>query len=115
VTILDVPFVKPDLSDLPAEGWFRWPWGHETALVRRIDDRRYVAVIPFIYTSGVVWGHIDSCTATYEDRWCYHAVAAAVVHASAWQGPDGEEPDGWHRHPATGRRRDAHGNEWVGH
>lgn len=111
--------VSPDLSDLPpAPGdgmvlWYRVPWGRMSALVRRVDDRRYVAVLPFLFTHAVVWGYVADFRFGYSDRWCYETAAAAVAAGSVWGGPDDDEPDGWHRHPASGRRRDADGNEWI--
>jgi len=48
----------------------------------------------------------------YEDRWCYHTKEAATAAFEAWNGEG--EPDGWHRHPGTGRRRNPEtGEEWV--
>jgi hypothetical protein len=47
----------------------------------------------------------------YNDRWCYHSHLAAAQALEGWDG-DGE-PEGWHRHPKTGRRRDEDGNEWI--
>lgn len=114
-TVESIPLVAADLSDLPADGsvWCRWPWGHETAMVRRLDGRRYVAVIPFLYTHAVVWGLIDDCQFVFTDRWCFHDSTAALIAATVWDGEPGTEPTGWHRHPRSGRRRDAEGNEWV--
>lgn len=43
----------------------------------------------------------------YGDRWCYHTYEDAYKALLAWglQGGDGE-PQGWHRNPSTGRRRE---------
>lgn len=94
-----------ELAELPAEldEWFQWPWGSHMALVRRLDDRRYIAVIPFIYTHAIVWGWIDE-PMEYADRWCYHVPLVAVAAATVWDGEG--EPEGWHRHPRSGRRRE---------
>lgn len=40
----------------------------------------------------------------YGDRWCYHNEADAKAALDAWNGEG--EPQGWHRHPPTGRRRE---------
>lgn len=37
------------------------------------------------------------------DRWCYHSYEDAKAALDAWDGEG--EPNGWHRHPTTGRRR----------
>lgn len=40
-----------------------------------------------------------------EDCWCYHSLAEAVHYYLPWQGAGAVgEPEGWHRHPGTGRR-----------
>jgi hypothetical protein len=43
----------------------------------------------------------------YEDRWCYKTYAAAKTALDEWKASGGRgEPQGWHRHPNTGRRRE---------
>jgi hypothetical protein len=43
----------------------------------------------------------------YGDRWCYESYEEALVALAAWEHRGGEgEPNGWHRHPDTGRRRE---------
>lgn len=39
----------------------------------------------------------------YCDRWCYCTQDAARSALLKWDGTG--DPDGWHRHPSTGRRR----------
>ena len=78
----------------------QWVWWEGGCLVNRIDARRYKAVKPH----AVIWGYVDE-SAFYEDRWCYPTAIAALHAAELWNGPDGPEPEGWHRHPRTGRRR----------
>jgi len=41
----------------------------------------------------------------YGDRWCFQTYVAAWHALEAWNGTDETEPQGWHRHPASGRRR----------
>jgi len=58
------------------------------------------AIMPLMFTHAIVsgftpWG--------YKDRWCYGSYEEARAALDAWDGVG--EPDGWHRHPATGRRR----------
>lgn len=38
------------------------------------------------------------------ERWCYTTYAKAKAALAAWDGEG--EPQGWHRHPDTGRRRE---------
>mgnify|MGYP000904736585 FL=1 len=98
-----VPEVE-HLADLPEDGsWHFWKDGGQTLLARRIDARRYMAVMPLLYTHAIIWGYVSD-EQQYEDRWCYHSADAAVVAATVWSGEG--EPDGWHRHPFSGRRRE---------
>lgn len=39
------------------------------------------------------------------ERWCYDTIGQARAALEAWNGEHDTEPQGWHRHPATGRRR----------
>lgn len=95
------------LPQLPQDTsvWVWWKDGDDDTkplLVRRLDDRRYVGIMPLIYTHAVIWGYVTDAWG-YEDRWCYHDAKSAIAAASRWGGTG--EPEGWHRHPATGRRR----------
>lgn len=47
----------------------------------------------------------ECCYAGYADRWCYADPLKAIVAFATWNGEDGTEPEGWHRHPGSGRRR----------
>lgn len=102
--------VLPDLSDLPDDRFAWCDWPHWRGIVRRLDDTRFVAVTPFMYTHAIIIGWIGDTTG-YEDRWCYHDAGTAIAAASAWDGVG--EPEGWHRHPSSGRRRDESGREWI--
>lgn len=67
-----------------------------------------VAITRLMYTHAILaeihpWG--------YERRWCYHSYDAARAALDAWDGTG--EPDGWHRDPVTGRRRDLDGRVYV--
>ena len=82
-------------------------WVEDSSLFRvATGTRHHLDVAPFAFTVAVVTTPIASPLG-YDDRWCYHDVPAALAAARAWMAtsfPDGE-PAGWHRHPATGRRR----------
>ncbi len=73
----------------------------------QIIGDQYVAIMPLLYTSAIIIGRADDYMIGYEDRWCY---AKNPEHARQalreWlaRGLEGE-PDGWHRHPDSGRRR----------
>lgn len=66
-----------------------------------LDDGRVVWVFPMMYNAriGVGLGSMG----TLDDGWCYESVEVAIRAAQAWEGEG--EPEGWHRHPGSGRRR----------
>ena len=75
---LNAPAVE-NLDDVPAGGnWHLW----EELLVRRTDDGVLIGVAHYLYTWGVL-RNVDWCG--YSERWCYHSLAEAIVHATAMQ------------------------------
>ena len=85
-----------------------WSEEDQCFIVSTEHKNHDVAVMPLMYTGGlIILPKVRTTQTWYLDRWCYHSVAAAIEAAKAWDGvwPEGE-PDGWHRHPATGRRRE---------
>lgn len=74
--------------------------------IKFMPDGSYAGLFQFMYSWGVVAGlHMYG----YEDRWCFHGYDKAKAALDAWDGED--EPQGWHRHLNSGRRRDEAGNE----
>ena len=77
--------------------------------LKTFKDGRRACVARMAYTCAILagldaWGH--------DDRWCYQTAADARRALDEWDGTG--EPQGWHRHPATGRRVDkATGREYV--
>ena len=92
----------PDLWDDGVGGWVLGP-----------KSGLQVAVKPMMFTTAIIIGRLTLAN-FYQDRWCYHTADDAYAAALAWTGeyPD-TEPTGWHRHPTTGRRVDAHGRRYV--
>ena len=73
---------------------------------RRKGEHEWAAIIPFMFTYGIIVRTIEGQSYGYEDRWCYHFLDEALVAFVAWEEKKFEgEPEGWHRHPASGRRR----------
>ncbi len=68
-----------------------------------IAGRRIAFIMPLMFTHAIIVARIGD-EYSYDDRWCYHAYASAKAALDAWDGVG--EPIGWHRHPATGRRRE---------
>lgn len=88
--------VPPDLAFLQ---WLIEQGYHRP---RPIGGGRYAAIRPLAFTHAIITGPIGDFTG-YENQWCYHSLDAARAALDAWDGVG--EPAGWHRHPATGRRR----------
>lgn len=83
------------MVDLVADGYLH---------VRPLPDGvRWAGLFRFMFTTAIITGRIGdrSCI---EDRWCYHTEAVALAALEAWNGEG--EPEGWHRHPMSGRRRE---------
>ena len=77
--------------------------------ILRTQGKHYIGVMPLLFTGALIIGSTDN-RRTYLDRWCYHSVEEAIAAGDAWSGDwPKTEPEGWHRHPATGRRRE-HGD-----
>lgn len=71
--------------------------------LRPLGDGRWAGLFEFMFTWAIITGRMGEQN-TYEDRWCYHTRALAEAALESWDGTG--EPDGWHRHPATDRRRE---------
>jgi hypothetical protein len=69
---------------------------------KRFANGRDAAINRFLFTFAILadltrWG--------YGDRWCFASYDKARAALAAWNGEEGTEPQGWHRHPDTCRRR----------
>ncbi len=76
---------------------------HDPYIIAEADlgDGRYIHVVPMTFGKARLnVGHQDHF---YDDGWCYASPIAALMAAVAWDGEG--EPDGWHRHVTSGRRR----------
>lgn len=71
---------------------------------RLLPSGRWAAIHPLLFTHAILTGR-ENDHSGYEDRWCYHDFASALAALIQWDGTG--EPDGWHRHPKSGRRREA--------
>lgn len=70
---------------------------------RVIDDIVY-AITPMSFGKGRL---LVDCTSTgYEDFYCFSSVDLAVQSLDDFQGENGPEVTGWHRHYKTSRRRE---------
>lgn len=88
-------------------------WAHTQGYSHAIEIAPGViyAVHPFAYTMGIVGPLTET---GYEQRWCYHSLLDALAALNDWKSRGYEgEPDGWHRHMPSGRRRDENGVETI--
>lgn len=66
---------------------------------------RYCCIVKFAFTYGIITGRMGDDWG-YADRWCFADIGKALTALFDWAGRDFEgEPQGWHRHPDSGRRR----------
>lgn len=84
----------------------------ELAFVRYLRDNGYTdikltncglygCIAKFMFTHAILLGRVGNFH-TYDDRWCYSTYEQAKAALDEWDIRD--EPRGWIRHPATGRR-----------
>jgi hypothetical protein len=76
--------------------------------VKHFPDGECAWIGRFMFTCAILYGLTPT---GHRDRWCYHTAADARRALDAWDGQG--EPEGWHRHPASGRRVDEHGQEYI--
>ena len=76
--------------------------------IKVFENGRQAAIAPLMFTHAII---CDIDKDGYNERWCYHSKRAAFQALDAWDGKN--EPEGWHRHPKSGRRRDEDGNETI--
>lgn len=72
----------------------------------QIKAGRVVCVAPFLFTWAIL---ADVDQTGYAERWCFHTLQDATGALADWDGTG--DPEGWHKHIPSGRRRDDHGND----
>lgn len=71
------------------------------------------ALYPFLFTVAII-GPLDNYG--YDNRWCYHDLNHAQGAFMDWMAAGyAGEPQGWHRHIPSGRRRLPDGTEVIAH
>lgn len=76
----------------------------------QVKHGRICALQRLMYTWALL---ADLTPHGYGERWCYRSYPEASAALAAWDGADGTDPAGWHRHPRSGRRRDPDGREYL--
>jgi hypothetical protein len=85
--------------------WQDYPEWCGYSEIREMPNGRYACLAPYAFTTAILVGR-QGDVHTFEDRWCYHGRAVALAALDAWHAAGfAGEPLGWHRQPATGRRR----------
>lgn len=83
------------------------PWGFElnarSFTIKDLPDGRRIDVTPMTFGKGRLHVAPSFDALWYDDEWCYEHYGQAVAAALAWDGEG--EPEGWMRHPDSGRRR----------
>lgn len=74
---------------------------------RDVGDGRRLYLYPMMFTHRLAIGNINEEGLWYTDSWCFHERKDALHQLETWNplDPATPEPSGWHRHPASGRRR----------
>ena len=74
-------------------------YGHYVAF----PNGRDACLAGYMFTVAII---ADLNEYGHGDRWCYETFDKALAALLEWTERGGEgEPEGWHRHPSTGRRR----------
>lgn len=76
----------------------------EGAVYQRLtSDGREICVYPQIFNTKLIIGKpgLD----WYDSNWCYETPGQAIMAAEEWEPEKEADPEGWFRHPPTGRRR----------
>jgi len=100
-----IQFIEPNASLLPVELEMCALCEAEGYTDYRVFARgRDACIAPFAFSVAKV-ADMTRDGYGYGARWCYATIGAARAALAAWDGATDSEPQGWHRHPATGRRR----------
>jgi hypothetical protein len=80
----------------------------EAVSAKTLADARIAYVIPILFGQAYVTAAAAQSDALglYDEVYTYGSVEAAVAALAAWDGQGGTEPQGWHRHQPSGRRRE---------
>jgi|SRR5882724_8772351 len=70
-------------------------------LYRKLENGEAIFFVPQIYNWLLAIGPLHSDT--YRDSWEYTVREPAIAAFVDWNGEG--EPEGWYRHPSSGRRR----------
>lgn len=89
---MNMPFTSEQMIDMGYTSW------------RCLPDGTIVAVGLMAFNNGRLFMDINSYG--YEDCYCYDSLDLAEKSMNEYMPESGIEPQGWKRHPASGRRRE---------
>lgn len=69
----------------------------------QVKAGRIVGLQRFMFTWAIL---ADITPWSYEERWCFHSEQVARAALDAWDGAEGTDPHGWHKHIPSCRRRE---------
>lgn len=95
---MDNPFdIKGHITagDMQKMGYVAW---------RELPDGEWLGIVPMTFGKGRLCSGISH--SGYEDAWCFPSLESAMLAMYKWGLPGHEEPQGWTRHPLSGRRRE---------
>jgi len=76
--------------------------GYDPPAVRVLPDGQVAWIHRLMYTWAILVVEQLELSLGYDDRWCYTSLQGALAALENWTG---DEPEGWIRHPRSGRRR----------
>lgn len=87
-----MPFTNEEMNEM---GYSHW---------RLLDDGNLLAVSEMLFSNGRLFVGVNRYG--YEDCYCYDNVEKAIESMNNFDPAHDIEPDGWKRHPYSGRRRE---------
>lgn len=88
----------------PSKGKYEFGVFGEVYYHEYFPDGRVAAVTALTFGQAQICLGRDDDKFGYENFWVYSTIDKAIQALKDWDGSGGE-PEGWHRHTATGRRR----------
>jgi hypothetical protein len=93
------------VEDLPDGSMLACPWIDGMIATRVFPDRAMAGIESLIYTNRICVAHAGTIFGVWDDMWCFDKEVDVVNVLRSWEYPRVSEPEGWHRHPPSNRRR----------
>lgn len=89
---MTIPYTNKQMFEMGYSNW------------RELPDGSILAVGPMLFGNGRLFVDINSYG--YEDCYCYDSLEGAEKSMMEFNPEVDDEPQGWKRHPTSGRRRE---------